>query len=112
LRLLTAGATGALVEGEYAAVYDRDGQGVWFDAELELRAEFHSPAKSRPIGTDSAGTTLVTAYPDGSGALLVDDRVVHVNRTGPMAISPDGSRVALVEESGVRTVPLTTVLRQ
>jgi hypothetical protein len=100
-------ATGALVEGSLAAVYDGAGHGVRFDSELEVCAEFRSPPGARPVATNTAGTVLVTAHPDGSHALLVDDRVIYVHRSGPMAIAPDGSRVGLASESGVVIAPIS-----
>jgi hypothetical protein len=112
LRLLAAEATGALVEGAFTAVHDGNGQGVRFDTELEIRAAFRAPAGARPVDTNAAGDIMVAAHPDGSHALLVDDRVVHVHREGPMAVSPDGSRVALLGPSGVTTMPVESLLRR
>jgi hypothetical protein len=102
LRLLPAEASGAVFGAELAAVFDRDGHGIRFDSELEVRGAFRSPAGARPVDMDDAGNVLLATDPDGSYALLVDDRVVHVNQDGAMAIAPDGGRVALAGPSGVQ----------
>ncbi|WP_203841651.1 toll/interleukin-1 receptor domain-containing protein [Winogradskya humida] len=104
LPLLTTMTTGALTDGDLAVAYDRAGQGCRFDAELEVRGAFGAPAGARPVETDDSGDLVVTAHRDGSHALLIDHRVVHVNPHGPMAVSPDGARVALAGPGGVDVV--------
>jgi hypothetical protein len=96
LRLLPTEATGAVIGGELATVFDGDGHGIRFDSQLEVRGAYRSPAGARPVDMDDAGNLVLTAGPDGTYALLVDDRVVHVNQDGTTAIAPDGRRVALV----------------
>jgi hypothetical protein len=61
---------------------------------------------------DDAGNVVLTAGPGGSYALLVDDRVVHVNQDGTTAIAPDGRRVALVGTAGVTTCLLDELPEQ
>jgi len=103
LRLLEDGACGVVTGVELAAVYNREGHGIRFDSQLEVRGAFRSPAQARPVDMDDAGTTLLTADPDGTCAILVDDRVVYANQEGATAIAPDGSRVALLGPDGIRT---------
>jgi hypothetical protein len=107
LRLLPTEATGAVIGGELATVFDGDGHGIRFDSQLEVRGAYHSPEGARPVDMDDAGNVVLTAGPEGSYALMVDDRVVHVNQDGTTAIAPDGRRVALV---GVATAGITTCL--
>jgi hypothetical protein len=103
MRLLPAEACGAVIGGELATVFDRDGHGLRFDSELEVRGAFRSPAGARPVDMDNAGTVVLAAGTDGSYALLVDDRVVHVNQEGTTAVAPDGRRVALVGPADITT---------
>jgi len=111
LELPVTAATGALVESDLAAVFDGDGHGVRFDSQLAVRAEFRPPGGSRPIGGDVSGTVLVSAHPDGSHALMLGERVVFVNPSGPLAVSPDGRGVAFTsEQRGVTVMPLRELL--
>lgn len=110
LRLMSAEAVGAIVETDQAVVYDRHGHGLRFDVELEVRAGFRPPDGARPVDHDASGVVLVTAHPDGSHALLVAERVVHVNRSGPMAVSADGNQVTLADGRGLRTVAVADLL--
>lgn len=83
-----------------------DGRGLRFDQELNVHGGFWVAPGAEPVELDRAGEVAVFAYPDGSYALMVSERIVLTHLTGPVAVTPDGSRVAIAEESGIRFTTL------
>ncbi|MFJ5047187.1 TIR domain-containing protein [Streptomyces sp. NPDC088719] len=86
--------SGTLPGGELTAIVDAAGQGLCFDAELAVRFGFRTVPGARPAGSGDDGRLLVLEYPDGSHALVRDGRTTYVS-SHPMALSPDGRRVAV-----------------
>lgn len=99
-------ATEALLDGALGVIVDDEGQGVRFDSELAVRGDFHAARGARPTGVDRDGRIVVFAYADGSHVLMENDRAAFSTTSGPLAVSPDGSRVALTEGGGIRILPL------
>jgi TIR domain len=98
-----------LGDTEAPVVVDTEGRGVRFDHALKVRGGFQAVAGCRPTSADQNGDCCVLANPDGSHSLVVDGRVV-LRRPGPLAVSPDGQRLALMDEDGQRIVALETEL--
>ncbi|MFI6815983.1 toll/interleukin-1 receptor domain-containing protein [Nonomuraea sp. NPDC050328] len=87
------------------AVLDEYGSGVLVSSELSVRRGFQAAAGARFLGSDHDGEVMVFTYPGGSSALMVSGRVVFMSADSPMAVSPDGSKIALADDAGVRIIP-------
>jgi hypothetical protein len=96
----------ACLDGQLAMVVNAAGHGVRLDSELNVRGGFHTSRGARPLGVDREGKSAVFAYPDGSHVLMVDDRVVFSSSAGPLAVSPDGRRVALNDGPAIKVLEL------
>ncbi|MEU7658051.1 TIR domain-containing protein [Streptomyces lincolnensis] len=99
-----APVTGVLPGEELTAIVDAEGHGVSFDAELAVRVGFHTVPGVRPVGSARHGRLLVLEHPDGSHALVRDGRTTHVS-PHPLAVSPDGRRVAASDGRRLLIVP-------
>jgi hypothetical protein len=91
----------AIADSELAVVVDSAGRGVSFDRQLTLRGAFHTTRGARLVAADRAGRSVVFAYPDGSYAVMRDERVVFSTTSGPVTISADGDRVALARDGAI-----------
>jgi hypothetical protein len=94
---VTSGATGTS-----GLIVGTDGRGLRFDPHLTIHGAFRVVPGAELADLDQAGEAAVFAYPDGCHALVMSDRVVFTNTAGPVAVSPDGTRVAIAHASGVR----------
>ncbi|MBB3727881.1 toll/interleukin-1 receptor domain-containing protein [Nonomuraea dietziae] len=101
---------GAWMGESLTVIVHEDGTGLWFDAELAVRAAFRIPAGARPVGADRWGKTVVLDYPGGTRALARDGRVVYTTEAGALAISPDGEHLAMTGPRGITVVPVIDVL--
>jgi hypothetical protein len=99
------GITGVLPGPELTAIVDAEGQFVCFDAELAVRIGFKTVPGARPVGSALGGRLLVLENPDGSHALVREGRATSVSRH-PLAISPDGERVAASDGSRLVVLPI------
>jgi hypothetical protein len=86
-------------------VVDAEGRGHRFDEDLRVWGMFQATVGARPSAADQNGDCCVLVNPDGSHSLVVKERVVLVH-PGPLAVSPDGRRVALSDRDGLAIVPL------
>jgi hypothetical protein len=91
-------------------VVDAEGRGHRFDQDLRVWGMFQATAGARPSAADQHGDCCVLVNPDGSHSLVVKERVVRVH-PGPLAVSPDGRRVALGDQHGLAIVPLEDAVR-
>jgi len=86
---------------------DAHGRGVRIDEQLNVRAAFHTAPGAVPVSSDRRGELGVFLNRDGSRTLLVPGghgphRILFSHGSGTLAISPDGDRIALGDEDGVR----------
>ncbi|MCN9243081.1 toll/interleukin-1 receptor domain-containing protein [Streptomyces sp. RY43-2] len=96
--------TGTLPGGGLTAVVDAEGQGVCFDAELAVRVGLRGVPGARPVASGLGGRLLVLENPDGSHALVRDGRTTYVSEH-PMAVSADGTRVAVSDGERLLILP-------
>lgn len=96
--------TGVLPDEELTAIVDAEGQGVSFDVELAVRVGFRTVPGARPVASGLHGRLLALEYPDGSHALVRDGRTTYVS-PHPLAVSPDGRRVAASDGRRLLIVP-------
>lgn len=92
---------------ELPLLIDARGRGIRIDEQLNIRAAFHTAAGAVPVSSDNRGEFGVFLNPDGSRTLLVPGgsgppRILFSHSRGTLAISPEGDRIALGDESGVR----------
>jgi TIR domain len=92
------GITGALAGSELTAIVDAEGRFVCFDAELAVSVGFRTVPGARPVDSGAGGRLLVLEHPDGSHALVREGRADYVSGH-PLAVTPDGERVALSDGS-------------
>jgi hypothetical protein len=99
------GITGALTGAELTAIVDAEGRFVCFDAELAVGVGFRTVPGARPVDSGVGGRLLVLEHPDGSHALVREGRVGYVS-AHPLAVAPDGERVALSDGSRLMILPI------
>jgi hypothetical protein len=103
-------ATGALAEGDLAAVFGASGQGVQLTSHLAVRNGFRCAPGHRPISSDASGKLMVTASEDGAHALIYKGRVVLMDPAGPLGVSSDGTLLARCSGGPVTVEPLRPLL--
>jgi hypothetical protein len=96
---------GVFGDTDLPVVVDAEGRGIRFDETLTIRRGFRAAPGVLPCGADRVGRCCVLANLDGSRSLVVDGRVVRTHADGALAVSPEGDRVAVGDERGLRIVP-------
>lgn len=87
---------------ELPIVMDTDGKGIRFDSNLVISASIYTQPGAKPVSADNQGTYCVFRNPDATRTLLVGDRIVFSHARGCLAISPQGDRFAMGDESSTR----------
>lgn len=102
---LHVSVAGAYLADELTTIIHADGTGSQFNADFAIRAGFHLAPGTRPVDADRSGRITLFEQRDGVQSLARDGRIIHTSAEGPMAVSPDGSAIALTEPDGITVVP-------
>lgn len=100
-----SGVTGVLPGSDLTAIVDAEGRFVCFDTELAVRVGFRTVPGARPVDVADGGRLLVLEHPDGSHSLVREGRATSVSRH-PLAVSPDGWRVAASDGNRLVVLPI------
>jgi hypothetical protein len=97
--------TGVFGDTDLPVIVDAVGRGIRIDDQLRFCQTFHGVAGTLPTSADQDGRWCVLSDRSGQHSLVDDGRVVLTHRGGTLAVAPEGDRLAIGDERGLRVVP-------
>jgi len=94
--------TQVMRQGNVLIILDEDGKGLVIDEEQIIQSQFHTTAGAVPVCSNDSGDTIVFLYPDGSSALLEDEKIVHIQPSGTICFDPGMKHVAIANEKQIK----------
>jgi TIR domain len=96
---------GVFGDTDLPVIVDVIGRGIRIDEQLQFRQTFHAVAGNIPTSADRDGRWCVLSDRSGQHSLVGDGRVVLTHQGGTLAVAPEGDRLAIEDEQGLRVVP-------
>lgn len=96
---------GVFGDTDLPVIVDAIGRGIRIDEQLQFRQTFHTVAGTLPTSADREGRWCVLSDRSGHHSLVEDGRVVLTHQGGTLAVAPEGDRLAIEDEHGLRVVP-------
>ena len=94
-----------LGDTDLPVVMDANGRGIRIDQQLQFRQSFQAVAGTFPASADRAGRWCVLSDREGVHSLVENGRVVLTHQGGTLSVAPEGDRLAIEDEHGLRVVP-------
>lgn len=92
--------TYVLGDVDLIVVMDKNGKGIRYNKNLNIRSRFHTLSSAIPVSADNKGMICIFRYPDNSKSLMIDSRIVYNHKNGILAISPQGKNI-IMGDAGV-----------
>ena len=89
-------------ETELPVIMDRRGKGMRIDADLAIKARFHTTPGATPVSADNPGKYCIFHNPDGLRTLLKGEQIVLTHLGSTFAVTPKGDLFALGDEDCIR----------